>query len=113
LLQTFAGLANSRQARLSPIDLGRQIQIRLIDLGIVGGLGTRQRRIDLCRKFNLRLLHALVAHYLVAAALALTLVPSMATVPILTRLISRASLTTCTKNPKAPSDGARKSQIVP
>ena len=72
-LQAFAGLADGRQARLAALDLRRQVQLRLARLGLVGGLGTPQQGVDLCLEFSLGLLHALVAHRLVAAGVGLEL----------------------------------------
>ena len=67
LLQALAGLDDGLQARLAALYLGRNIQLRLVGLGRVGGLGAVQQGINLRLQFRFGLLHALVAHRLVAA----------------------------------------------
>ena len=47
LLEALAGFGDGLEPRLTPFDLGGDVQVRLIGLGRVGGLGPLQQRVDL------------------------------------------------------------------
>ncbi|SXY43365.1 hypothetical protein BANRA_05284 [Klebsiella pneumoniae] len=55
------------QALLAARNLGRNVQLRLVTLLVVGSLGAIKQRLDLAMQFVLGRLHALIAHRLVAA----------------------------------------------
>ncbi len=73
LFQPLARLPDRIESRLAPLDLGRDVEFGLLRLGLVGGLGARQQRVDLLFQFDLGVLHARIAHGLVAARVGLDL----------------------------------------
>jgi hypothetical protein len=73
LLQALAGLGNGRQPRLAPSDLGRDVELRFVPLGLVGLLRAFEQRVNLRLEFGLGLEHVAVAHGLVAAGVGLYL----------------------------------------
>ena len=73
LLQALAGLGDGRQARLAPSDLGRDVQLGLVLLGLVGLLCALEQGLDLRLQLGLGLEHVAVAHGLVAARVGLDL----------------------------------------
>ena len=53
--------------------LGRNVQVRIVLLGLAGRTGLVQQTINLPLQFQLRLLHALIAHRLVTRCIGLDL----------------------------------------
>ena len=68
-----ARVLDGLETNLAPLEFGRNVQLGLVSFSLVGGLGALQQGIDLGLQSPLGLLHALVAHRLVAARVGLEL----------------------------------------